>query len=422
MKRFLIVIFSLIITFQISFAQPIQKSNNHPFSGSFVVSLLGGASIATTDYESFRPDYQGMGFIEYFFKINSKHALGLKLFGGLGNLSGSDNTLVPDRFQTNYLQGGGGLTYSYFIDTKFIPYLSAGISNLWFTPKDGNGVEIPYGTPTGKSSSLFYNFQIGMHSYLSDHFTLNANLGFNIGETDLLEGLIKTGTTNDKFYNLSLGFSYAFFSSVDTDTDRDADGVPDINDKCIGTPPGVRVTADGCPLDSDGDGIADYLDRCPETPKGVFADLNGCPVDTDSDGIADYLDKCPGTALGTNVDPNGCPLSQTENTKDQMPVYIPPKEETQKQDTYKTYKPYDPTNEYEIKKNIWTDSNQYVIQVSSWKTRVKAERIERDWRAKGHNSFVQQSYVKKFGRTYYRVRIGYFNSIEEAEAYQRNLR
>lgn len=416
MKRILIVISFLVISFQV-FGQPIQKSNNHPFSGSFVFSLLGGASLTSTDYGSFRPDYQGMGSLEYFFKINSKHALGVKLFGGAGNLSGSDNTLVPDRFKTNYIQGGGGLTYSYFVDTKFIPYLSAGVSNLWFTPKDGNGVEIPYGTPAGKISDLIYNFQVGMHSYLSDHFTLNANLGFNLGQTDLLDGFNNAGTANDNFYTISLGFSYALFPSVDTETDTDADGVPDINDKCAGTPPGVRVTADGCPLDSDGDGVADYIDRCSNTPKGVFADANGCPVDTDSDGIADYLDKCPGTPSGTGVDSNGCPISQTETKKDETPVYTPPNE-----DTYTTYKPYDPTNEYEIKKNIWTDGNQYVLQVSSWKTRGKAETIERGWRAKGHNSFVQQSYVKKFGRTYYRVRIGYFNSLEEAESYQRNLR
>ena len=36
--------------------------------------------------------------------------------------------------------------------------------------------------------------------------------------------------------------------------DSDNDGVPDSRDKCPGTPAGVTVDKDGCPLDSDKDG------------------------------------------------------------------------------------------------------------------------------------------------------------------------
>ena len=50
------------------------------------------------------------------------------------------------------------------------------------------------------------------------------------------------------------------------DSDR-IDGVPqDSRDKCPGTPAGVAVDKDGCPLDSDKDGVPDYLDKCPGTP------------------------------------------------------------------------------------------------------------------------------------------------------------
>jgi OOP family OmpA-OmpF porin len=60
--------------------------------------------------------------------------------------------------------------------------------------------------------------------------------------------------------------------------DSDGDGVPDDQDQCPNTPPGVKVDAHGCPLDSDGDGVPDYLDKCPNTPKGVPVDANGCPT------------------------------------------------------------------------------------------------------------------------------------------------
>ena len=52
----------------------------------------------------------------------------------------------------------------------------------------------------------------------------------------------------------------------------------DYKDKCPGTPAGVKVDADGCPLDSDGDGVADYKDECPGTPAGVWVDAKGCPA------------------------------------------------------------------------------------------------------------------------------------------------
>ena len=90
--------------------------------------------------------------------------------------------------------------------------------------------------------------------------------------------------------------------------DSDGDGVPDINDKCPGTPPGVPVDEDGCefPPDSDGDGVRDDRDGCPDTPPGAAVDERGCPLDSDGDGVPDYKDKCPETQAGAVVDEQGC--------------------------------------------------------------------------------------------------------------------
>ncbi|MBU6123036.1 OmpA family protein [Hymenobacter siberiensis] len=84
--------------------------------------------------------------------------------------------------------------------------------------------------------------------------------------------------------------------------DRDADGVPDYQDKC----PDEKglATLEGCP-DRDGDGVRDSEDACPDTPGK--AELKGCP-DADNDGVSDPNDKCPDTPAGTRVDANGCPL------------------------------------------------------------------------------------------------------------------
>ena len=58
--------------------------------------------------------------------------------------------------------------------------------------------------------------------------------------------------------------------------------------------------------DTDGDGVIDRLDKCPGTPAGVAVDKDGCPLDTDGDGVYDYLDECPGTPKGAPVNEKGC--------------------------------------------------------------------------------------------------------------------
>lgn len=94
--------------------------------------------------------------------------------------------------------------------------------------------------------------------------------------------------------------------------DSDNDGVMDDVDKCPATPKGFAVDSLGCPADADKDGVADMLDQCPGTPDGIAVTPDGCPVDSDADGVADYLDKCPNTQKGAKVDSLGCPID-TDN-------------------------------------------------------------------------------------------------------------
>ncbi|MBL4654601.1 MAG: thrombospondin type 3 repeat-containing protein [Bacteroidia bacterium] len=66
--------------------------------------------------------------------------------------------------------------------------------------------------------------------------------------------------------------------------DRDKDGVPDILDNCPGTPKGIAVDKNGCPLDSDKDGIPDYLDKESKTNKKALVDLEGKEI-TEGSGL-----------------------------------------------------------------------------------------------------------------------------------------
>jgi OOP family OmpA-OmpF porin len=78
---------------------------------------------------------------------------------------------------------------------------------------------------------------------------------------------------------------------------------------CPGTPAGIAVDPDGCPLYSDADAVPDYQDNCPDTGPGIPVDAKGCPLDSDTDGVADNDDACGGTPTGARVDARGCPLA-----------------------------------------------------------------------------------------------------------------
>jgi OmpA-OmpF porin, OOP family len=119
---------------------------------------------------------------------------------------------------------------------------------------------------------------------------------------------------------LALGLVSAFATSYAQEIDRndkDGDGVKDRKDLCPATPAGVKVDANGCPLDTDRDGVVDYLDKCPNIP-GTKA-MNGCQ-DKDNDGVADNEDSCPDVPGLARF--KGCPDSDNdgvEDSKDKCP-------------------------------------------------------------------------------------------------------
>ncbi len=95
--------------------------------------------------------------------------------------------------------------------------------------------------------------------------------------------------------------------------DADGDGIPDSEDACP-KEPGPKETQ-GCPLakDSDGDGIPDDIDRCPLDPedKDGFQDEDGCPdPDNDGDGIVDKADACPNEP--GPIENRGCPVTDKD--------------------------------------------------------------------------------------------------------------
>jgi outer membrane protein OmpA-like peptidoglycan-associated protein len=206
---------------------------------------------------------------------------------------------------------GIGLIYSYSINDRFFPYISGGISNLWFSPKLDNGRRAPRNSANEyKRNSTSYDLEMGIKYSFTESFSIKLEGGFHYPNTDNIDD-ISTGKNKDFYATGTLGISYSLFGNKDSDEDgilNDIDQCPDEPEDYDGF-----EDDDGCPdLDNDGDGILDISDKCPDKPenKDGFQDDDGCPdIDIDRDGILDMNDNCPNEPEDIDgfQDSDGCP-------------------------------------------------------------------------------------------------------------------
>jgi outer membrane protein OmpA-like peptidoglycan-associated protein len=352
--KFISTILIVILFFSsIIYSQTPKTQRYNPFSGTIVLSVEGGTTLANTDYSGLGIDYIGRLSIEYFFPAWVKSGFGIRAFTNAGFLKGSDSNLTPKEFRTNINSFGAGVVFNLSIKDVAFPYLFAGFASLSFDPKGEGGVKLP-NNAAGVYSTTEINYlgELGVRFPVTENLSLNLNGGIQISPNDWLDDIAK-GTSNDMFFTILGGISYSFLTEFDSDGDgvvdskdmcdktpagtkvdefgcpfdSDKDGVADYLDECPGTPSGAPVDSKGCPLDSDGDGVPDYTDLCANTPRGIEVDDYGCPFDSDTDGVPDYLDKCPDTPYEVDVDQNGCPMDEdldgVPDYKDQCPGTLP---------------------------------------------------------------------------------------------------
>jgi outer membrane protein OmpA-like peptidoglycan-associated protein len=75
---------------------------------------------------------------------------------------------------------------------------------------------------------------------------------------------------------------------------------------------------------------------------------------------------------------------------------------------------YNSAVERNVGKMIFTDGYLFTVQVSSWRSRAKAESEAKRLQDQGYNAFIIIAELPDLDGTWYRVRIGYFNTFEEA--------
>ncbi|MFH1198491.1 MAG: SPOR domain-containing protein [bacterium] len=83
---------------------------------------------------------------------------------------------------------------------------------------------------------------------------------------------------------------------------------------------------------------------------------------------------------------------------------------------------YNNSSERNTKNNIWTDGSSYCVQVASYQDKSVAESKAAELKQQGFNAFVVEAYIARKGGTWFRVRVGYFSSLADAETEHARLR
>jgi hypothetical protein len=259
--------------------------------------------------------------------------IGVSLNGLYGKLSDSERGKTRNlNFQSQIIQGDLNLVVHFDNDlifkrsSVFAPYITVGFGYLKFDPRgdlrDKNGIAYNYwsdgtirtlaetdpgattATPTIQRDYTYETklidsttnypraafsipIGVGFNLKITDNFGINLGATYYLALTDYIDN-VKSGS-NDRFIFANVALKYSIgkaqedndprfntvdFSSLDK-MDSDGDGVNDGDDRCPGTPKGVKINNHGCPEDADNDGVPDYKDKEPNTPKGAIVDENG---------------------------------------------------------------------------------------------------------------------------------------------------
>ncbi len=176
-----------------------------------------------------------------------------------------------------------------FKQSRISPLLTFGVQRLSYKTND-----------LDRESAIAIPFGLGIRINVTERLEFDASLNWAVGMGDIDKSLQNEGgADNYKSFNISLHydlftpgpnsddeyFDDSYYADVDfaklENEDEDGDLVLDVDDYCPKTPIGVKVDANGCPLDDDNDGIANYIDQQKNTPEGSIVDEFGVRLTAD---------------------------------------------------------------------------------------------------------------------------------------------
>ncbi len=252
--------------------------------------------------------------------------------------------------------------------------------------------------------------------------------------------------------------------------DTDKDGVPDYKDKCPDTPVGTEVDQYGCPIEmnkidlpekttlsfsgnvlfevgkfkllegvkSQLDDIATIMKNHPKSRWLIsgYTDNTG-PYELNkrlsydrANSIAEYLessgiDRSRFMVFGYGPDypvaDNSTESGRAMNRRVRIDYiegnnFVNPN--TESLQSAKVVTDYNDANERLVGNMIFTDGNSYVFQVASFRTKNQADELAQKLNNEGEYAFVVKAYLSDLDGTWYRVRVGFFSTVNEAKANQ----
>lgn len=253
--------------------------------------------------------------------------------------------------------------------------------------------------------------------------------------------------------------------------DTDEDGVPDYKDLCPNTPIGTEVNKWGCPIEQKEyepikqkeiilNGAVNFEINKANLLPAAYTELDqvlkvmkdypntkwkieGYTDNTGSDKLNKNLSLKRAQAVYNYFVQNGIDASRlsvsgygsdypiaNNNTETGRAlnrrvaiILVNGDEQNKKVETSTTVtgRTYNAAMERNVGKMIFTDGYLYCFQVSSWRSREKAESEMKKLKAKGYNAFIVVANLPELDGTWYRVRVGYFESMQEAENVRKRI-
>ena len=242
---------------------------------------------------------------------------------GVVRVDGINREDLPTNFMSTINTIGIRFDYNFkniFKNKLLTPYIGLGLSYLKFDSKgsfdntnDEYEIDLlsqwlvdPANSEAYSQKGIDIPLSIGLNLKINDRLNLKIGTSYHYTNTDYIDNILDG--SSDKYFVNSAHVVYDLhcynceekyvpeihddYIAVDFDAldreDEDKDGVVDIDDFCIGTPSGVEVDDQGCPIDTDNDNVPDYLDKEANTPKGAVVNANGIQL-TDKMSEAIYL-------------------------------------------------------------------------------------------------------------------------------------
>lgn len=196
------------------------------------------------------------------------------------------------------------------------PYFTFGGGYMGFTPKvyNSSGAQVPVAASSASFKEFFIPVGLGLKFDIASGVNLDLGYQINFANTDFVDGYA-FGETNDKFSYAHLGLEFALGGRSKPQL-ATHNPVSSMRYEYMAKAKQLQAELDAqkalnAQLRSD-------LNTTNSNLSATNANLAKLTQDSDADGVPDLFDKCPNTPAGTKVDGSGCPLPKAENVK----VYI----------------------------------------------------------------------------------------------------